>query len=66
MLSAKEEGALVGGRMLGVRYAGGRVLVRIQDLLLLLADEEEGFSARWAAGNVDKLACSYSYRTWGF
>lgn len=64
MLSAKEEGALVGGRMVGVRYAGGRVLVRIQDLLLLLADEED-FSARWAAGNVDKLACSYSYRTWG-
>lgn len=39
---------MVGGRMVGVRYSRGRVLVRIQDLLLV--DAEEGFSVRWAAG----------------
>lgn len=38
------EGALVGGMIAGVRYAAGRTVVRIQDLVLL-----DGFSVFWAA-----------------
>lgn len=38
------EGAFVGGMMAGVRYAAGRVLVTIQDLVLV-----DGFSDFWAA-----------------
>jgi hypothetical protein len=44
-LSVYSDGALGGMRISGVRYAGGRVEVRIQDLLA-----EEGFSIFWAAG----------------
>lgn len=44
MLSVAEEGALVGVRMEALRRAGGRVLVRIQDLLVL-----DGLSVFWAA-----------------
>jgi hypothetical protein len=44
VLSVLVEGALVGGMMAGVRYAAGRVVVRIQDLVLL-----DGFSVFWAA-----------------
>lgn len=46
MLSVLVEGALVGGIIAGVRYAAGKVVVRIQDLVLL-----EGFSDFWAAAN---------------
>jgi hypothetical protein len=44
VLSVVVEGARVGGMMAGVRYAVGRVVVRIQDLVLL-----DGFSDFWAA-----------------
>lgn len=48
--------ALVGGMISGVRYAGGSVVLRIQDLL----DEVVGFSTRWAAvGVVSALHCFY-------
>lgn len=43
-------GALVGGRISGVRYWGGRVLATIQDLLL-----EEGFSTFCAAVHASAL-----------
>ena len=42
------EGARVGGMMAGVRYAAGRVLVRIQDLVLV-----DGFSVFCAAIHLD-------------
>lgn len=45
VLSVAEEGAFVGGKIAGVRNADGRVLVRIQDLLVL-----DGLSVFWAAG----------------
>lgn len=48
-------GALVGGRIVGVRYCCGSVLVRIQDLLL-----DEGFSTFWAAV-IFTLACFFSH-----
>lgn len=44
MLSREDEGALVGGRIEGVRYAAGSVDVRIQVLF-----DEDGFSTFWAA-----------------
>lgn len=49
MLSVLVEGALVGGIIAGVRYAAGKVVVRIQDLVLL-----EGFSVFWAAANQSR------------
>lgn len=45
VLSVADEGAFVGDRIAGVRNAAGRVLVRIQDLLVL-----DGLSVFWAAG----------------
>lgn len=50
------EGACVGGRISGVRYAAGRVDVKIQDLLLLL----EGFSVFWAARGFVLASASHS------
>lgn len=46
-------GALVGGRIVWVRYCCGRVLVKIQDLLL-----DEGFSTFWAAAMFIHISLS--------
>lgn len=44
MLSVLVEGAFVGRMMAGVRYAAGRVVVTIQDFVLVV-----GLSDFWAA-----------------
>ena len=46
VLSVLAEGALVGTRIDELRYASGRIVDRIQDLL-----EVDGFSTLWAAGD---------------